>query len=112
MHHQVGTPTTLPLWEEKRICHRINVLIQFTGLVGGAFAKSLAFGLNIPCYGIHHLEAPLMAALLVNDSISFPFLALLISGGHSQIIQAKSFGHYEIIGETLDDACGEAFDKI
>lgn len=79
--------------------------------VGAGFARSLAWGLNIPAIGVHHMEAHLMAPMLEAKQPSFPFLALLVSGGHTLLLLAKSFGHYECLGETLDDAAGEAFDK-
>ncbi|KTC78145.1 tRNA (adenosine(37)-N6)-threonylcarbamoyltransferase complex transferase subunit TsaD [Legionella brunensis] len=80
-------------------------------LTGACFAKSLALGLNIPALAIHHLEAHLLAAKLDSPTLEFPFLALLVSGGHTQLIEAQALGEYRIIGETLDDAVGEAFDK-
>lgn len=81
-------------------------------LTGACFAKSLAFALNKPALALHHLEAHVLAAQLSMPELSFPFLALLVSGGHSQFIRATALGQYEIIGETLDDAVGEAFDKV
>ena len=80
-------------------------------LTGACFAKSLAYGLNIPARGVHHLEAHLMAPMLEAEPPTFPFIALLVSGGHSQILKVARFGEYELLGETLDDAVGEAFDK-
>lgn len=80
-------------------------------LTGACFAKSLAFSLNRPALAIHHLEAHILAAMLDSPELEFPFLALLISGGHTQLIEAQSLGHYQLIGDTLDDAVGEAFDK-
>ena len=80
-------------------------------MVGAGFACSLAMVLNIPLIPVHHLEAHINVVLLEDSQISFPFLALLVSGGHSQILLAKSFGEYELLGDTLDDAIGEAFDK-
>ena len=81
-------------------------------LVGSSLAEALAFALQIPTVPIHHLEGHLLAPLLEKDPPTFPFLALLVSGGHTQIIHVKKIGQYEIIGDTLDDAAGEAFDKI
>lgn len=81
-------------------------------LVGAGFAKSLSLALNIPAVAIHHMEGHLLTPLLENDPPPFPFLALLVSGGHTQIVCVKALGQYEILGETLDDAAGEAFDKI
>lgn len=80
-------------------------------LVGASVAESLAFSLNIPTIPVHHLEGHLLSPFLEKNAPEFPFLALLVSGGHSQLIQVHSLGNYEIIGDTLDDAAGEAFDK-
>ena len=80
-------------------------------LVGSAFAKSLAQGLNLPSIGIHHLEGHLLSPLLGQTAPQFPFIALLVSGGHTQLMKVTGIGQYELLGETLDDAAGEAFDK-
>lgn len=80
-------------------------------LVGASIGRSLAWGLNIPSVQIHHMEGHLLAPLLENRSIEFPFLALLVSGGHTQLIEAKELGDYQMLGESIDDAVGEAFDK-
>ena len=80
-------------------------------LVGAAFANSLAFGLRVPAIGVHHLEGHLLSPLLEADPPSFPFVALLVSGGHTQLMRVGGVGDYETLGETLDDAAGEAFDK-
>jgi N6-L-threonylcarbamoyladenine synthase len=80
-------------------------------LVGASVAESLAMSLDIPTIPIHHLEGHLLSPFLENDQPAFPFLALLVSGGHSQLIHVRGLGDYEIIGDTLDDAAGEAFDK-
>lgn len=80
-------------------------------LAGSCFAKSLAFSLNIPALAVHHLEAHLLAAKLADSSLQFPFVVLLVSGGHTQLIEARALGEYHILGDTLDDAVGEAFDK-
>lgn len=80
-------------------------------LVGAAFSKALAYAINLPCIGVHHMEAHLLAALLEKPAPEFPFLALLISGGHTLLIAAEKLGHYKILGESIDDAAGEAFDK-
>ncbi len=81
-------------------------------LVGESFAHGLSTGLGIPSIPIHHLEAHLMAPALDFDDISFPFISLLVSGGHSLIIDVRGLGDYEILGESQDDAVGEAFDKV
>jgi len=80
-------------------------------LVGAVFAKHLSFALGIPCVGIHHLEGHLLAAQLEADPPAFPYLALLVSGGHTQIVDVRGLGDYVILGESMDDAAGEAFDK-
>ena len=80
-------------------------------LVGSCFAKSLAYALNIPALAIHHLEAHLLAAKMETPTLEFPFIALLVSGGHCQLIEVKALGEYQLLGDTLDDAVGEAFDK-
>jgi N6-L-threonylcarbamoyladenine synthase len=81
-------------------------------MVGGSLASSLAYALKIPAIPVHHLEGHLLACMLEESRPEFPFLALLVSGGHSQLIEVAGIGRYRIIGETLDDAAGEAFDKV
>ncbi len=80
-------------------------------LVGAAAARSLAWGLDVPAIGIHHMEGHLLAPLLEDDAAKPPFVALLVSGGHTQLVDVKALGDYRLLGETLDDAAGEAFDK-
>lgn len=80
-------------------------------LVGTSIAESLAFTLNVPTVGVHHLEGHLLAPLLEADPPAFPFVALLVSGGHTQLMRVSGIGDYELLGDTLDDAAGEAFDK-
>lgn len=80
-------------------------------LVGTSIAQSLAFSLRVPSIGIHHLEGHLLAPLLENNPPQFPFVALLVSGGHSQLMRVDGIGEYRLLGDTLDDAAGEAFDK-
>jgi N6-L-threonylcarbamoyladenine synthase len=80
-------------------------------MVGAAIAQSLAFALGIPAIPVHHMEGHLLAPLLETPSPDFPFVALLVSGGHTQLYAVKDFGHYTLLGDTLDDAAGEAFDK-
>lgn len=81
-------------------------------MVGAAFARSLAWALNKPALAIHHMEGHLLAPLLETPAPSFPFLALLVSGGHTQLYFVKAIGEYELLGESVDDAAGEAFDKV
>ena len=80
-------------------------------LVGASAANALAYALNIPTIGIHHLEGHLLSPLLSDPAPEFPFVALLVSGGHTQLMRVDGVGHYALLGETLDDAAGEAFDK-
>ena len=80
-------------------------------LVGTSIAQSLAFALNIPTVAVHHLEGHLLAPLLEANPPEFPFVALLVSGGHTQLMRVTAIGDYELLGDTLDDAAGEAFDK-
>ena len=80
-------------------------------LVGSQFAKSLALSLQIPLIGVHHMQAHVLANLIDDRRPSFPFLCLTVSGGHTQIVLCKSPSEMQILGETIDDAAGEAFDK-
>lgn len=81
-------------------------------LVGGSIGRSLALAWDIPAIAVHHMEGHLLAPLLAPDPPQFPFLALLVSGGHTQLVEVKGIGQYRILGESLDDAAGEAFDKV
>ncbi|MDO8995588.1 MAG: tRNA (adenosine(37)-N6)-threonylcarbamoyltransferase complex transferase subunit TsaD [Sediminibacterium sp.] len=80
-------------------------------LVGTQFAKSLSLSLGVPLIGVHHMQAHVLANLIPENRPDFPFLCLTVSGGHTQIVLAKSALELEVIGETIDDAAGEAFDK-
>lgn len=80
-------------------------------LVGASFAESLGQALGIPTLPVHHLEGHLLSPLLAEDAPAFPFIALLVSGGHTQLMCVTDVGEYELLGESLDDAAGEAFDK-
>ncbi len=80
-------------------------------LVGASLGRSLAFAWNVPACGVHHMEGHLLAPLLESDAPAFPFVALLVSGGHTQLVDVAAPGRYRIIGTTVDDAAGEAFDK-
>jgi N6-L-threonylcarbamoyladenine synthase len=97
---------------------QINVIAYTQGpglggalLVGASIANALAYALNIPTIGIHHLEGHLLSPLLSDLAPKFPFVALLVSGGHTQLMRVDGVGQYILLGETLDDAAGEAFDK-
>lgn len=98
--------------------HQIDAIAYTQGpglagalLVGAAVANGLALALDKPVVGIHHLEGHLLSPLLATPRPAFPFIALLVSGGHTQLMRVDGVGQYELLGETLDDAAGEAFDK-
>ncbi|MDV3240228.1 MAG: tRNA (adenosine(37)-N6)-threonylcarbamoyltransferase complex transferase subunit TsaD [Methylocaldum sp.] len=80
-------------------------------LVGASVARSLAWAWEIPSIGVHHMEGHLLAPLMESDPPDFPFIALLVSGGHPQLVEVEGIGLYHILGESVDDAAGEAFDK-
>ncbi|WP_372828951.1 tRNA (adenosine(37)-N6)-threonylcarbamoyltransferase complex transferase subunit TsaD [Psychrobacter maritimus] len=80
-------------------------------MTGALFGRSLAYGLDIPAIGIHHMEGHLLAPLMGANPPAFPFVSLLVSGGHTLLIAAHGIGQYEILGESIDDAAGECFDK-
>lgn len=80
-------------------------------LAGSAIAKGLAFAWDVPTVGVHHMEGHMLAPMLEEDAPDFPFIALLVSGGHTLLARVQAVGEYEILGQTLDDAVGEAFDK-
>ncbi|NEV61371.1 tRNA (adenosine(37)-N6)-threonylcarbamoyltransferase complex transferase subunit TsaD [Thiorhodococcus minor] len=80
-------------------------------LVGSAIGRSLAWGWQVPAIGVHHMEGHLLAPLLEEPAPELPFIALLVSGGHTQLVDVTEIGRYRILGESLDDAAGEAFDK-
>ena len=81
-------------------------------LVGASVAKSLAFAWQIPALGIHHMESHMLAARLADEAPEYPFVALLVSGGHTQLMACERAHEYELLGESQDDAAGEAFDKV
>lgn len=116
----------------QKLCPLLDVLLDATGvskqalhgiaytagpgllgalLVGAAFGRSLAYGLGIPAVAVHHMEGHLLAPMLEPEPPAFPFVALLVSGGHTLLVDVRGVGHYHILGDTLDDAAGEAFDK-
>ena len=102
----------------KRELQEVNAIAYTQGpglagalLVGASVGAALGFALKIPALGIHHLEGHLLSPLLSTPSPSFPFIALLVSGGHTQLMQVNGVGQYKLLGETVDDAVGEAFDK-
>jgi len=115
---------TLPLIKEvmsKAACTEsdINGLAYTAGpglsgalLVGASIGRALGMTWDIPTIGVHHMEGHLLAPLLEEKGPEFPFVALLVSGGHTQLVEVESIGSYRLIGESLDDAAGEAFDKV
>jgi N6-L-threonylcarbamoyladenine synthase len=80
-------------------------------MVGSCIGRSLAYAWGVPAIGVHHMEGHLLAPMLEDNSPDFPFVALLVSGGHTQLMRVDGIGQYELLGESLDDAAGEAFDK-
>ncbi|CAL4318329.1 tRNA (adenosine(37)-N6)-threonylcarbamoyltransferase complex transferase subunit TsaD [Buchnera aphidicola] len=107
------------IFTKKTIMPKIDLIAYTAGpglvnslLVGAAFASSLSFFLKIPIVPVNHMEAHLLSPMLSDSSIKFPFIGLLVSGKHTQLISAQEFGKYELLGDSLDDAAGEAFDKI
>ncbi|MBH0743947.1 tRNA (adenosine(37)-N6)-threonylcarbamoyltransferase complex transferase subunit TsaD, partial [Salmonella enterica] len=80
-------------------------------LVGATVGRSLAFAWTVPAIPVHHMEGHLLAPMLEDNPPDFPFVALLVSGGHTQLISVTGIGQYELLGESIDDAAGEAFDK-
>ncbi len=85
--------------------------LQGALMVGAAIGQSLAMALNIPAVGVHHMEGHLLAPMLEANKPEFPFVALLVSGGHTQLVAVQELGRYELLGQSIDDAAGEAFDK-
>lgn len=80
-------------------------------MVGASVGRSLAYAWQVPALAVHHMEGHLLAPMLEDNPPDFPFVALLVSGGHTQLVEVRSVGEYQILGESLDDAAGEAFDK-
>ncbi len=80
-------------------------------MTGAVFGRSLAYALNIPAIGVHHMEGHMLAPMLSAQQPDFPFLSLLVSGGHTMLLQVNAIGDYQLLGESIDDAAGEAFDK-
>ncbi|UJF24928.1 tRNA (adenosine(37)-N6)-threonylcarbamoyltransferase complex transferase subunit TsaD [Suttonella sp. R2A3] len=106
------------LTSAKRQLSDIDVIAYTAGpgllgalMTGAAFARSLAFSLNKPALGIHHMEGHLLSPMLGDEQPEYPFVALLVSGGHTQLMAVNAPGDYQMLGQTLDDAVGEAFDK-
>lgn len=81
-------------------------------MVGACVGRAMAWALGIPSVGVHHMEGHLLAPMLEEAPVAFPFVALLVSGGHTQLVQVDGIGRYTLLGESVDDAAGEAFDKV
>lgn len=118
-HIRKLTPLILQTLEESGIHRQQLDGIAYTAgpgligalLAGSSVARSLAYALDIPAIGVHHMEGHLLAPMLEDTKPNFPFICLLVSGGHSMIIRVDGIGQYKLLGDTLDDAAGEAFDK-
>ena len=119
-HSERLTPLVEGILREADVTYRDLDAVAYTEgpgligslLVGSNFGKSLAYGLGIPCVGVHHLEAHLFSVSFAAEEVPFPHLGLLVSGGHTSLCVASSWTQFESLGETLDDAAGEAFDKV
>lgn len=119
-HVQLVVPITqLALQVAKKSFEDLDLVAVTNGpglmgalLVGLSYAKALAIGCRIPLVGVNHIEGHIFSILLDHPAIKYPFLSLIVSGGHTELIFVKSKLAYEILGSTLDDACGEAFDKV
>ena len=118
-HIRKLTPLILQTLKESNIDRKDLDGIAYTAgpgligalLAGSSVARSLAYALKIPAIGVHHMEGHLLAPMLEEVKPEFPFICLLVSGGHSMLIRVDGIGQYKLLGETLDDAAGEAFDK-
>ncbi len=118
-HIQRLIPLTRLVFEQANSSEKDITAIAYTkgpGLIGAlltgaSFAKALGYAWKIPTIGVHHLEGHLLAALLETPAPTFPFVALLVSGGHTMLVHVTDIGHYTLLGNSLDDAAGEAFDK-
>jgi N6-L-threonylcarbamoyladenine synthase len=108
---QVTAEADLSLKELDGIAYTRGPGLMGALLVGSSLGRSLAFSLNIPAIGVHHMEGHLLAPMLEEPAPQFPFVALLVSGGHTQLMSVEGVGQYELLGQSLDDAVGEAFDK-
>jgi N6-L-threonylcarbamoyladenine synthase len=98
-------------WEIEGVAYTTGPGLIGALLVGAAVGRSLAWAWQVPAIGVHHMEGHLLAAMLETPAPTFPFLALLVSGGHTQLVQVAAVGKYTVLGESVDDAAGEAFDK-
>ena len=104
--------TRIPLGELDGIAFTAGPGLIGSLLVGASLGRSLAMGLDVPAVGVHHMEGHLLAPMLEPEPPKFPFVALLVSGGHTQLVKVNKIGDNQLLGESLDDAAGEAFDKV
>jgi len=109
--HQVLTQAGLSQTDIDGVAYTAGPGLIGALLVGAAIGRSLAYAWEVPAVGVHHMEAHLLAPMLEQPAPEFPFLALLVSGGHTQLVQVDGPGKYLLLGESVDDAAGEAFDK-
>ncbi|MBF0254998.1 MAG: tRNA (adenosine(37)-N6)-threonylcarbamoyltransferase complex transferase subunit TsaD [Gammaproteobacteria bacterium] len=109
--HQVLADAGLGLGDLDGIAYTAGPGLVGALMVGASIARSLAWSLAIPAVAVHHMEGHLLAPLLESEAPDFPFIALLVSGGHTQLVAVAGVGQYRMLGDTLDDAAGEAFDK-
>ena len=98
-------------WELDAVAYTAGPGLVGALMVGAMLGRSLSFALGIPAIPVHHMEGHLLAPMLEPEKPEFPFLALLVSGGHTLLVEVAAVGHYRVLGESLDDAVGEAFDK-
>ena len=108
---QVLTQAGITLKQIDAIAYTAGPGLAGALLVGSAVASAMAYALNIPALAVHHLEGHVLSPLLSKNPPGFPFIALLVSGGHTQLFNVQGIGQYELLGESIDDAAGEAFDK-
>ncbi|RMG54618.1 MAG: tRNA (adenosine(37)-N6)-threonylcarbamoyltransferase complex transferase subunit TsaD, partial [Gammaproteobacteria bacterium] len=93
------------------VCHTAGPGLMGALLAGAMTARGLGMGWGLPVLGVHHMEGHLLAPMLEDEAPAFPFLALLVSGGHTLLVEVRGLGRYRVLGQSLDDAVGEAFDK-
>jgi N6-L-threonylcarbamoyladenine synthase len=108
---EITVKNNLSLSELSEICVTTGPGLKGCLLMGVCFAEGLATALNIPLFAVNHIEAHLLAPMLDNQNLKPPYLGLVVSGGHTELIQVNDIGHYQVISRTTDDAAGEAFDK-
>ena len=109
--HETLAAANLSLQEVDGIAYTAGPGLIGALLVGASVARALAWGLSIPAVGVHHMEGHLLAPMLEANPPALPFVALLVSGGHTLLVDVPRIGQYEVLGESIDDAAGEAFDK-